>query len=518
MAGVRRLLLTIVALLSLVGVAPAADLRFAISVGPTTIDPQYHNYYANLGIHQNVYETLIDMEPDGKLIPMLAVSWKVVEPTVWEFKLRQNVKFHDGADFTAKDVVASIDRIRGIKGSVGPLATFVQDIASSEIVDPHTIRFKTTAPSPTLPYQLLRVFILSSSNTATTAEIDAGKGAIGTGPYKNVKYVRDDEWVVARNDAWWGPKQAWDRIIFKTLSNDASRLAAFMSGSFDVIQGVPLANIKQLEKDQRFKITAKPSLQNWWVAMDTARDDTPYVKDASGAPLAKNPLKDPRVRKALLMSINRQALVDRFLEGYGVVATQVVAPSVDEGVKIPLVPYDPNGAKKLLADAGYPNGFSLTFSGMVGVLPLDDQICQAIGQFFTRIGVKTNVETAPPSLVVPRAAKGELSIYFTGAPTLDAYQPLKLTQMTPDKAKNTGSANRLSYSNPEFDKLMDEVLETMDDTRRKTMLAKAVQLLMADTPILPLFHQSQTWASRKDIKYLGGPTLANQGSRATLVK
>ena len=174
MAGVRRLLLTIVALLSLTGVAPAADLRFAISVGPTTVDPQYHNYYSNLGIHQNVYETLIDMDPDGKLVPMLAVSWKVVEPTVWEFKLRQNVKFHDGADFTAKDVVASIDRIRGIKGSVGPLAPFVQDIASSEIVDPYTIRFKTTAPAPTLPYQLLRVFILSSGNAATTAEIDAG--------------------------------------------------------------------------------------------------------------------------------------------------------------------------------------------------------------------------------------------------------------------------------------------------------------------------------------------------------
>jgi peptide/nickel transport system substrate-binding protein len=518
MGKARTLILAMLALTSLIGATHAADLRFAISVGPTTIDPQYHNYYSNLGIHQNVYETLIDMDPDGKIVPMLAVSWRVVEPTVWEFKLRENVKFHDGADFTAKDVVFTIDRIRGIKGSVGPLAPFVQDIVAAEIVDPHTIRFKTAAPAPTLPYQLLRVFILGSGNTATTAEIDAGKGAVGTGPYKSVKFVRDDEWVVARNDAWWGPKQPWDRIVFKTLSNDASRLAAFISGGFDIIQGVPLSNIKQLEKDQRFRITAKPSLQNWWIAMDTARDDTPHVKDVSGAPLAKNPLKDQRVRRALLMSINRQALLDRFLEGYGVVATQIVAPAVDEGVKIPLVPYDPAGARKLLAEAGYPNGFSLVFTAMVGVLPLDDQICQAIGQFFTRIGVKTSVETAPPSLVVPRAAKGELSIYFTGGPTLDAYSPLKLTLMTPDKAKNTGSANRLSYSNPEFDKIMDEVLVTMDDARRKDLLAKAVQMLMADVPVLPLFHQSQTWASRKDINYLGGPTLANQGSRATLAK
>jgi peptide/nickel transport system substrate-binding protein len=496
----------------------AADLRFAIGVGPTTLDPHFHNYFANQGLHPNLYEGLVDADPEGQLKPVLAESWEAVEPTVWEFRLRKGVKFHDGADFTAEDVASSIDRLRSIEGSPGSLAGYVNDISEVKIVDDFTIRFVTKAPSPLLPNQLIRVLILDSANKATTAEIDAGNGAIGTGPYKNTKYVRDNSWQLARNDVWWGAKQPWDNVTFRSIPNEASRLAAFLAGDFDILQGIPLANIKALSLDNRFTVYSKAAMQSYWIAMDTARAVTPEVTDASGAPLDPNPLIKTDVRKALLMSIDRKALVDRFMEGYGEVANQVSAPAAAEGITVEPVPYDPVAAKALLAQAGYPDGFSLVLTGLTGVVAGDELINQAIGQFFARIGVRTDVNSLPPQVAIPRAVRGELSMYFTGTPTPDAYVALRNTQMTVNKEAGLGAGNRLNYSNPDFDVVMKEVLVTIDDAKRHELLAKAVKIITDDVSVIPLFHPHYTWATRAGLVYEPAALLLNQAVLATPAK
>lgn len=515
-----RLSMLLALLIGLLGssMAQAADLRFAIRVGPTTLDPHFHNYYANQGMLPNIYEPLLDADPDGKLVPVLAESWKSTGPTTWEFNLRKGVKFHDGADFTAEDVVSSIERVRAIQGSPGSLAGYVNDIAEMEVVDDYTIRFHTKAPSPILPKQLIRILILDSANKATTAEMDTGKGAIGTGPYKNVRYVRDNVWEVERNPDWWGPKQPWDKVTYTSIPNEASRLAAFLAGDFDILEGIPLANIKSVAQDKRFNVYSKAAMQTYWLNMDTARQVTPQVTDASGKPLDPNPLRKRDVRKALLMSIDRKALVDRFMEGYGDVANQVTAPAAAEGVTVDPVPYDPAAAKALLAQAGYPEGFSLVLTGLTGVVAGDELINQAIGQFFTRIGVRTQVDSLPPQVAIPKAVRGELSVYFTGSPTPDAYIPLRNTQMTVNKEAGIGSGNRLNYSNPEFDAVMNEVLVTIDDAKRHELLAKAVKLITDDVSVIPLFHPHYTWATRDGITYRPAAFLMNQAVLATPAK
>jgi peptide/nickel transport system substrate-binding protein len=516
----RSVLATAVAalLFGAAGNASAADLRFGITIGPSTIDPHFHNLFSNNGMLPNIYEPLVGIDADGKLVPALAESWRIVDTNEWEFKLRQNVKFHDGTPFVAEDVAFSINRVKTIPNSPGSMAVYVRQVKEVKTVDANTIRITTSEPTPYLLWDLANLLIRSSKTQrdATTSEINAGPGAIGTGPYKNVKFVANTEWVVARNPDWWGPKQAWDNVSFKTIPSDAPRLAAFMAGDLDVIQGVSLTTIGQLEKDSRFAIYKKTAMQSFWLVPDTAREVSPFVLDDKDQPLAKNPLLDVRVRKALLMSIDRAAIVDRVLGGYGEVAHQIASTVAEDYSPVTPVPYDPEGARKLLAEAGYPNGFTMVLHGSTGVIAMDDQIAQAVGQYFARVGIKARVETAPANVLYPRATRKETSFYFSGTPTPNAAAPLRNTSMTPNPQRGTGSSNRLAYSNPTFDALMNQVLTEMDTPKRRALLAQATKVLTDDVSVIPLFHVVYTWAARKGVAaYKPAVLLMNQGVLAT---
>ena len=484
----------------------AADLSVALGADVTSIDPHYHNLTPNSNIAEHIFETLVAMDPQARLKPGLALSWRALDDLTWEFKLRPGVKFHDGSDFTAADVAFSIERTAQIPNSPSPFTIYTRQITEKIIVDPLTIRFKTAAPYPLMPNDLRTVFIVSSkaAKGATGADFDSGKAAIGTGVFKFVRYMKGDRIELVRNDQYWGTKAAWDTVTLRIISTDPSRVAALLAGDVRAIEYVPTADLARLSKNPDVSISRIVSYRLIFLHLDTNRDKSPFVTDKAGKPLEKNPLKDLRVRRALSKAINRPAIIDRVMEGAAVTTGQLM-PEGMFGYTPALKPepFDPEGARKLLAEAGYPDGFSITLHGPNDRYVNDDQICQAIAQMLSRIGIQTRVETLPSSVYFTRATKLEFSLMLVGwAPdTAEASSPLKAQMATYDAKKGMGTANRGRYSNPKLDALLEQGLATVDDAKREKLLQQATEAGISDLGIIPLHHQVNLWAVRKGLTY-----------------
>ena len=356
--AISRASLALLTLLATVGTTHAETLTIGLSSDITSIDPQWNNSGPNVSLSTHLFEPLTLTDRNGRLIPGLATSWRAVDPLTWEFKLRPGVKFHDGSDLTADDVVFSLERPKTLQGSPASFASFVRPITDVVAVDKLTVRIRTAAPHVLVPYDLNSIFIVSKKATlaaGSSADFDAGRSAIGTGPFKLVAFKRGDRVELARNDGYWGVKPAWDKVTFRMVSNDAARIAALLSGDVDVIENVPTADVAKIAADARFKVDRQTSWRTIFWHMDQYRDVTPFATDKSGKPLAKNPFKDARVRLAVSKAINRDAIVSRVMEGLAVPASNLVSPGIfGHNPAIKVEAYDPAGAKRLLAEAGYP--------------------------------------------------------------------------------------------------------------------------------------------------------------------
>ncbi|HUP96526.1 MAG TPA: ABC transporter substrate-binding protein [Usitatibacter sp.] len=483
------------------------DVSIGLQAAITSIDPHYHNLSPNNSLLLHIYEPLVKRDGNQKLVPGLATSWKALDDTTWEFKLRKNVKFHDGTPFTAEDVVATYKRVPNVPNSPSSMATFTKPIVDTRIVDPHTIVFKTAAPHVLLPSDLGSVYIVPKAiaEKATTDEFNSGKAAIGTGPYKFAEYVPNQRVVLKANYGYWGGEEPWDKVTFKILSNPAARVAALLSGDVQMIETVPTADITQLAADKKFALADKVSNRVIYVHLNQWNDKTvPFVTAKDGKPLDKNPFKDARVRKALSMAINRDAIADRVMEKKAVPAAQLL-PDFFYGTSKKLKPpkYDPEGAKKLLAEAGYPNGFTMTIHGPNNRYINDDKVAQAIAQFYSRAGIEARVETMPSSVYFTRATKGDFGYMLLGWGTESGEQGSSLRSLlaTHDPAKGMGVTNRGRYSNPAFDKQVTDALVTMDDKKRESMIQQAAETAMNDTALIPIHYEVSTWATAKGLKY-----------------
>jgi len=292
------------------GTAPAAaaDLTIGLGTDVTAIDPHYHNLTPNNNVAAHIFGYLVQRNEKSQLEPGLATEWKAIDPLTWEFKLRKGVKFHDGSDFTAADVVASIERVPTVPNSPSPFTAYTKQIKEMVVVDPLTIRVRTATPYPLMPSDMTQVTIISkAAGKATTDDFNSGKAAIGTGPYKLVRYAKGDRIELARNDAYWGGKTPWTKVTLRLLPQDASRVAALLSGDVQVIENVPTTDAAQLKKDKRLAMYRTVADRLIYLHLDSDREVSPFVTDKAGKPLAKNPLKDPRVRKAMSKAINRPA-------------------------------------------------------------------------------------------------------------------------------------------------------------------------------------------------------------------
>ena len=487
---------------------PSHAQQIAIGLGGdvTSMDPHYHNLTPNNNVADHIFGTLVHKDEKQRMKPGLAESWRPIDDLTWEFKLRKGVKFHDGSDFTAEDVAFSIDRTAKVPNSPGPFTIYTKQVTEAVVVDPHTIRLKSASPYPNMAVDISTVHIVSkkAAAQASTDDFNTGKAAIGAGPYRLVRYVRGDRIELARNDAYWGPKPHWERVTLRILTSDPSRVAALLAGDVQAIENIPTSDMAKLGKNANFQVFRTVSNRVIYLHLDSDRDKSPFVTDKAGKPLDRNPLKDVRVRRAMSKAINRQAIVDRVMEGLAIPAGQLL-PDGMFGVspKLKPEPYDLDGAKKLLAEAGYPDGFGLTIHAPNNRYVNDEQIAQAVAQMLTRAGILTKVEAMPANVFFTRGSKLDFSFLLVGwgADTGEVSSPLKSLLATYHKDKGMGAANRGRYSNPKMDQVLEQALATVDDAKREALLQQAVEISMLDVGVIPTHFQVNTWAARKGITY-----------------
>jgi peptide/nickel transport system substrate-binding protein len=491
-------------------VAGAQELRIGLAAEPTAMDPHYHNLTPNNSLLSHIFQSLVGQDERQRLEPELAESWKAVNDTTWEFKLRKNVRFHDGTPFTADDVIFSFERAPNVEGSPSSFGIYAKGKTFTK-VDDHTVHIKTAAPYPLMPNDVSQVFIVSRKHGqgAKTPDYNSGKAAIGTGPFKFVEYTPGNRIVMQRNDQYWGPRPTWSRIVFRGIKSDPSRVAALLAGDVDLIDQVPSTDMERLKKEPKVTIAQVVSNRIIYLHLDHFRDDSPFVRAKDGGPI-KNPLRDKRVRQAISKAIDRDAIVKRVMEGEAIKAGQLL-PEGFFGVspKLKPVAYDPNGAKKLLAEAGVPNGFRLTIHSPNDRYPNDAKIAEAVGQMLSRIGIDTQVVTMTQGVFFREASTGspEKGPKFSfilvgwGSGTGEASSPLKSLLATFDREKGMGASNRGRYSNPAVDKLINDALATVDDAKRQDLLARATEVAIEDVGIVPLHYVVNTWALRRGFTY-----------------
>lgn len=508
-----RLLLTATLLAgTALSAAEARDLVIGSSTEPSAIDPQFSRTGNNQNIAMQMFDRLVETDETIQMRPALALNFTNVDPLTWRVTLRAGVKFHDGKPLTADDVIFSLDRAKNVPNSPAPFSGNVAAIASMSAVDPLTVEFKTKQPTPDFPEQVGFVYIVqkAAAENASLEDFNAGKAAIGTGAYKFTEWVPGDRMVMTRNPDYWGNKQDFDKVTIKFISNDASRVAALRSGAVDLIDAVPPGDVKTLTGVPGLKLFSIASARLIYLALDSARDATPFATDRDGKPLEKNPLKDVRVRQALSLLVNRDLMVKAILSGAAEPAGQLVPPGVaGHDTTIPVPTTDVAAAKKLLAEAGYPDGFGITLHTSNDRFPGDAEIAQAIGQMYARGGLKVNGVVAQPYNVYTRnATKGDFSafIFSLGNSTPTSATGLRNLLMTPNKDAGTGSFNRTRYSNPAFDAAMKAAQGEFDQAKRIDGLRKATKLVFADVPVVPLYWQKVYWAGKADLNYLANMT------------
>lgn len=495
--------------LSLVpAISSAQSLTIGLGAEPSSLDPHYHNLSPNNMLARHVFESLVGQDVNQKPQPGLAESWRTIDPLTWEFKLRRNVKFFDGSDFTADDVIATVTRIPNVPRSPSNFSPFIAGM-KFEKVDNYTLRVKTDNPAPLVPINLSGFAIVSKkcAESLTTEDFNALRCQGGTGPFKYAEFRPADRVVLTRNNAYWGPKAKWETVTKRFIVSSPSRVAALLAGDVQVIDSVPPTDIPRLKRDATIEMAETLSNRVIYFHMDQFREFSPFITAKDGSRI-KNPLLDRRVRQALSMAINRQAIVDRLMDGAAVPAEQVL-PKSFFGTSQRLKPtaFDLAGAKRLLAEAGYPNGFKMKMHGPNGRYTNDTKIIEAVAQMFTRLGIETEIETMPASNFFTRAstgAKGEPEFSFMllgwGATTGESSGPLRSLMGTFDKAKGSGSANRGRYSNRALDAKLDEAIGTVDDAKRAALLATASEIAFNDFAIIPSHYQTNVWASKKGIK------------------
>ncbi len=490
------------------GPALADELVIGVSSEPSAIDPHYHNLGPNNALKEHIFDALIKQDAKQRLQPGLAESWEALDDSTWQFNLRQGVKFHDGTDFDAEDVIYTIERVPNVPNSPSSFSIYTNSIESMEAKDPHTLIVKTPGPRPLLPTELSNIAIISKETVADsnggdwpkTEGFNDGSLAVGTGPYKYEEFVKGDRLVLSKNADYWGGEPTWDRVTFKPIASDGPRVAALLSGDVDVIDNPPTQDLPRLEADPEVSVYSGLSNRVIYLHMDQHADDTPGVEGTDG----KNPFKDVRVREAVSKAIDRAAIVEKIMGGVAVAAEQLLPQGMyGASNELAVEAYDPEAAKALLAEAGYPDGFKLVIGTPNDRYINDEKVAQAAAQFLSRIGIETSVDASTKSVFFKRRNDYEFTVYLAGwgSGTGEMSSPLRALVATPDKDKGYGGTNRGRYSNPALDALIEQALATLDEAEREKLLQQASEMVIQDYGILPLHYEVTSWATREGLAY-----------------
>ena len=479
------------------------NLTIALAGSVSSLDPHFHNFGPNNTVAEHIFEKLTRFDADGALVSGLATEWSMIEPNVWVFSLRQSVTFHDGLPFTADDVVFSFTRATQVPNSPGPFTAYLKGIDKVEAIDAHRVRLTLKAPNALLPFDLSTIFIVSrkAGEGATTDDYNSGKATVGTGPFRFASYERGERVMLARHDGYWDTRPTWAAVTLRIIPKAPSRVASLLAGDVDVIEAVSTKDAAGLAKDPAVTVAARPSTRLIYVALDQERDDSPFVDDGAGNRLAKNPLKDERVRRALALAIDRDAIRDRIMGGFAVPAAQLV-PEGTAGHVAGLTPvYDLSAARALLADAGYPNGFGMTLHGSNDRYANDGEILQAVAAMWTKAGIKTKVEVMPFATMATQVRSRAVSAYQVGfaAVTGHGAAQLRTLVMSYDAKQGQGVLNYGRFSDAAIDADVDAAFQAADPAARAAAVERATKAAKAREVLIPIHFQVTVTAARAEL-------------------
>ncbi|MEP7260525.1 MAG: ABC transporter substrate-binding protein [Usitatibacter sp.] len=485
----------------------AKTLRFTSQGDIVTIDPHAQNEGFTNAYLDNIYEPLVTRGKDLKVEPCLALSWQPVNPTTTRFKLRPNVKFHDGTPFTSDDVVFTIQRALADTSNFKP---YLAGVKEAKAVDALTVDVITEGPAPVLIPQLTEIRIMSRGwatkhgvlkpqDFKNKEETFASRNANGTGPYILKTREADVKTVAVLNSNWWGKVEGnVDEIVYMPIKQNGTRLAALLSGEVDFVLDPPPQDIPRLRRDPKVKVVEGNENRTIFFGMDQSRDELVYA-NVKG----KNPFKDKRVREAIQLSIDLQAIRTQVMRGLSFPTAVMFAPQVD-GYPRDLdkpVKVDRERAKKLMAEAGYAQGFEVTLDCPNNRYINDEAICVATAAMLAQINVKVKVNAMPRATYFAKIQNLDTSFYMLGwgVPTFDSQYALQSLLRTLIPKTADGDYNFGRYSNPKVDALIDQ-LKTEVDTKKRAALAREItQIHMADVGHIPLHHQVIPWAMRSNV-------------------
>jgi peptide/nickel transport system substrate-binding protein len=505
------------ATVALPGALGAETLRMGFSSAPRSIDPYPFGGTPTASLKEHVFESLVAADDS----PLLAAGWEWTSPTSLVVTLREGIKFHNGAEFTARDVVYSSCRMMNlIDGKRNLLTSSMGPIADVVAEGDYKVRFDMKAPYPLWVQKMKFLSILSASGAdvpegdikyddqgdcgitryPTRAEFEAGPASIGTGPYKFGRFDKSGEADLVKNPDYWGAAPEWDAVEIRTIGNAGARLAGLLAGDFDIIENPTTEDLPGLQANDELTYTAIPSWRTIFLVLDVNPEGAPGVTAADGSA----PLADVRVRQALSMAINRDAIADRLFGGEATVANQF-APKYRAGApEMPDLAYNPEKAKELLAEAGYADGFTIDFYAPSDRYANGARVAQAVTQYLSRIGVTVNLKSQPWSVFAGQRKNKELGIflYGWGHPQGPA-QMISFAFPSRDKSLGLGASNYSNYQNDAFDAAMKAWAVETDDATANAHIADAMKILMEDLPGIPLYYQHTIWAHRADLKVNG---------------
>ena len=492
----------------LAGIAQANTFRWANDGDVNSMDPYTRSETFLLTFNANFYEPLIRRDRNLRLEAALAERWEQVDPLTWRFHIRRNVRFSDGSPLTAEDVVFSIARGRGPGSNVAAYFAAVSEIRK---VDDFTVDMITRVPSPILPEELTQFGIMSKAwlernNAARVADLTsreenfATRNAMGTGPFVLVSREPDRRTVLAPNPLWWDtPVHNLTRVEFNVIANDATRVAALLSGEVDMIYTVPPQDMDRIGRSPNLRIIQGPELRTIYLGMDQMRPEL-LKSDVRG----RNPFQDVRVRRAMYQAIDIEAIRSRVMRGQARPTGQIFGPGVNGFLEAndTRLPQDIEGARRLLAEAGFPNGFGVTMDCPNDRYVNDEGICTAIVSMLARIGIRVtlNAQTRVRFFAEVNSPRYNTSFYLLGwtPNTYDAHNALFNLAGTRDGTR--GVFNNGGYSSAAFDTLLDQIAVETVPARRQELITQATRLLQEDAAYVPLHQQQVVWASRTNVQ------------------
>ncbi len=488
--------------------APAmgANLRWAAQNDVLTLDPHSQNHQTTTTMLQHTYEGLTRYTKDYKLEPSLATEWKEMSPTHYRFTLRKDVKFHDGSPFTADDVVFSFERIKQPQGT---MQIYVAGVAEVKKVDDYTVDFILSGPTPLLLRGLVDFRIMSKAwseknrsqsiqDYAKREETYASRNTNGTGPYILKTWEPDKRVVFEQFKGWWGKVEGnVTEMTYSPIKSDATRVSALLAGDVDLVTEVPVQDVERLRKEGKVRVQDGHEVRTIFLGMDQHNEELKYSSIKG-----KNPFKDVRVRRALNLAVDRETIKRVTMRGLSIPAGIMVAPGVHGYSKdLDVVPkYDPAAAKKLLAEAGYPNGVDFTLDCPNNRYVNDERVCQAIVAMWAKAGIRAKLNAMPFANYIPKILKFDTSVYMLGwgVATFDGLYTLQSLVRTKTTGAD-GSFNLGRISDSKLDNTIDAIKIATDPAARDALLREGLTKTRDEAYYVPLHHQMRPWAMKKGV-------------------